>query len=336
MKLMNTVVRLRARPSGLPKPEDFEICEEAVPKPKSGEILVAIRYISISPSLRMQMNSGNSYLSPVPLGGLLRARAVGEVMESRTSAFDKGDFVEGNFGPQRYYVGHADAVTKIDPTAAPIERHLGALGMSGLTAYFGLIEICRPQAGQTLLVSAAGGSVGNIVGQIGKQLGCRVVGIAGGAEKCAHIVNELNFDTCLDYRSQDFVSQLGHIAPNGVDMFFDNVGGDVLDAALANLALGARIAICGAISAYNDINAVCGPKNYLKLLEKRASMTGFNIYDFAPRYAEAQAILAGWIIDGTIKAEEHMETGLTRFAEVIRMMFDGAHRGKLILKVGES
>lgn len=335
MKLMNTVVRLRARPDGMPKTEDFEICEEAVRSPDSGEILVETHYISISPSLRMQMNAGNSYLSPVPLGGILRARAVGEVVESRSSGFRKGDFVEGNFGPQRYYVGPTDAVMKIDPADTPIERYLGALGMSGLTAYFGLIEICRPQTGQALLVSAAGGSVGSIVGQIAKRLGCRVIGIAGGADKCAHIVKELNFDSCLDYRSRDFESMLGHVAPDGVDMFFDNVGGDVLDAALANLALGARVAICGAISAYNDIDAVCGPKNYLKLLEKRASMTGFNIYDFAPRHAEAQAILAGWIIDGTIKAEEHVEVGLTRFAEVIRMMFDGAHHGKLILKVGE-
>lgn len=333
MKLTNTAVRLQARPSGAPKAADFEICEETVPELKSGEILVAVHYISISPSLRMQMNAGDSYLSPVPLGGLLRARAVGEVMESRTSTFDKGDFVEGNFGPQRYYVGNADAVTKIDAAAAPIERYLGALGMSGLTAYFGLIEICRPQAGQTLLVSAAGGSVGNVVGQIGKQLGCRVIGIAGGADKCAHIVNELNFDSCLDYRSQDVATQLGRIAPDGVDMFFDNVGGEILDAALANLALGARVAICGAISAYNDIDAVRGPRNFLKLLEKRASMTGFNVYDFTPRHAEAREILAGWTTSGAIKAEEHVETGLERFAAVMNMMFDGSHRGKLILKV---
>lgn len=333
MNNTNIVVRLNARPTGMPGREHFKICEEPLPDLQPEEIRVAISYISISPSLRMQMNARESYLPAVPIGGLLRARAVGEVVESRSSRFAKGDFVEGAFGPQSYYSGPVAGVMKIDPALAPIERYLGALGMSGLTAYFGLVHTCHPQAGQTLLVSAAAGSVGSIVGQIGKKLGCHVIGIAGGADKCAYVTNDLNYDACIDYRGEDVGQRLAELAPDGVDIFFDNVGGEILEATLANLAAGGMVSICGAISSYNDIDAICGPRNWLKLLERRATLKGFSVYDFQSDYSEALAILAGWIAGGAIKPAEHIEEGLERFGDVLPMLFHGSHRGKLILKI---
>jgi NADPH-dependent curcumin reductase CurA len=207
--------------------------------------------------------------------------------------------------------------------------------MTGLTAYFGMLELCRPWAGETVLVSAAAGAVGSVAGQIAKLQGARVIGVAGGAAKCAHVTDDLGFDACIDYRGEEVGARLAELAPDGLGVFFDNVGGEILDAALMHLGLGARIAICGGISGYNDPARIRGPRNYLKLLETRSRMEGFSVYDFASRYDEGRAALAAWLERGDIRSSEHVERGLERFPEVLRMLFGGPQTGKLVLEVAE-
>ena len=325
-------VRLRARPLGLPQAGDWDICEEEIVGPADGEVLVAVRYVSVSPSIRTQMEAGGAYLPPLALGDVARARAVGEVLQSRTPDFAPGDHVEGLLGTQSHFTGPTAGMMKIDPKVAPIERYLGALGMTGFTAYFGLLEVGQPIPGETVVVSAAAGAVGSIAGQVAALKGCRVIGIAGGAVKCAHVVSDLGFDACLDHEDAQLDAHLQAAAPKGVDIYFDNVGGKVLDSVLLCLAPRARIALCGGIAHYNSVGGI-GLRNHLKLLETRGRMEGFSVYDYTARHDEARDALAGWLADGSIVTREHIENGLDRFPEALQLLFGGGQLGKLMIRV---
>jgi NADPH-dependent curcumin reductase len=333
MSTQNRQFRLARRPTGLPVREDWNLTTELVPAAGEGEIVVKVEYISLDPAMRGWMNEGKSYIPPVGLGEVMRAGAAGTVVESRHPNFKAGDAVSGGFGVQEYAVSDGKGVVKVDTRLAPLPVYLGTLGMPGMTAYFGLLEIGKPQAGQTVVVSGAAGAVGTVVGQIAKIKGCRVVGIAGGREKCDWLVKELGFDAAIDYKSEDVRKALKAAAPAGIDVYFDNVGGDILDAALAHLARGARIVICGAISQYNNTTPVKGPSNYLALLVNRASMTGMVVFDYADRYALAAREMAGWMVEGKLKARSDVVEGFETFPETLLKLFKGENTGKLVLKV---
>jgi NADPH-dependent curcumin reductase CurA len=330
--LVNTQCRLAARPVGLPKPTDWAFTEEPVPSPADGEFLVRVEYLSIDPAMRTWMNAGRSYVPPVEIGEVMRAAGVGRIVESRHADFAVGDEVYGVFGVQRYALSDGRGVTPVDTTLAPAPVHLGVLGISGLTAYFGLLDVGRPEPGQTVVISGAAGSVGSVAGQIARIKGCRAIGIAGGEEKCRWLVEELGFDAAIDYKAGDLRAQLKTHAPNGVDVFFDNVGGEALETALARLARGGRIVLCGAVSQYNATSAGGGPANYMQLLVARGSMTGFVIFDYADRYAEGVAQLAKWLRSGELRSREHVVAGdVTDFPDVLLTLFRGENTGKLVL-----
>jgi NADPH-dependent curcumin reductase CurA len=322
---------LTARPVGMPKRSDFTWAELAVPEPGEGQVLVRTHYISLDPAMRGWMNDARSYIAPIQLGEVMRAGAVGEVVASKSASVPEGSFVVGMFGMQDYAVADAKAVTPVDPKLAPLPLYLSALGMPGMTAYFGLLDVGAPQAGQTVVVSAAGGAVGALVGQIARLKGARAVGIAGGPEKCAYLREELGFDGVIDYKNEDVGRGLSAHCPQGIDVYFDNVGGDILDAALARLARHARVVICGAISQYNA-GAVAGPRNYLSLLVQHARMEGFVVFDYAARYGEGLAAMAGWLQDGSLKSKEDIVVGLERFPETLLKLFTGENFGKLMIK----
>jgi NADPH-dependent curcumin reductase CurA len=337
MKNLNHKFELAARPVGLPKRSDWAYKEEPVPEPKEGEFLVKILYISLDPAMRGWMNEGKSYIAPVRIGEVMRAGTLGRIIESKNPKFAVGDFVYAAFGVQEFAISNGEGmVTKVDPGAFPLPVYLGTLGMPGMTAYFGLLDIGQPKPGQTVVVSGAAGAVGTVVGQIAKIKGCTVVGIAGGAEKCSYIVNELGFDAAIDYKSEDVRTALQKHCPNGIDVYFDNVGGDILDAALTQLARGARIVICGAISQYCNTTPIKGPSNYLSLLVNRASMKGMVVFDYANRYAEAGREMAGWMAAGKLKSREHIIAGIETFPETLLKLFKGENIGKLILKVADA
>ncbi len=330
MNTVNTQCRLAARPVELPKATDWTIVEEPKPAAADGEFVVEVDYLSIDPAMRTWMNAGRSYVPPVEIGEVMRALGVGRVVKSRHSGFAVGDEVSGIFGVQRYALSNGADVNKVDTTLAPATVHLGALGISGLTAYFGLLEIGRPEPGQTVLVSGAAGSVGSIAGQIARINGCRAVGIAGGEQKCRWLIEEVGFDAAIDYKNADLRAELKTHAPGGVDVFFDNVGGATLEAALNRLARNARIVLCGAVSQYNE--APRGPANYMQLLVARASMTGFVIFDYADRYTEGVARLAEWLNSGKLRSHEHIEHGdVGDFPNTLLKLFSGENTGKLIL-----
>jgi NADPH-dependent curcumin reductase CurA len=321
---------------GLPRPTDWDHTEAAVGEPGDGEFLVRVLYLSLDPAMRGWMNEGKSYVPPVEIGEVMRAGGVGRVVASRHPDFAVGDHLTGMFGVQEYCLSNGRAVTKVDPTLAPLPTYLGILGMTGMTAYFGLLDVGRPQPGQTVVVSGAAGAVGSAVGQIAKILGCRVIGIAGGERKCRLVVDELGFDAAIDYTAEDVRKALRAHAPDGVDVYFDNVGGDVLDAVLTRLARGARVVICGAISQYNNVEPVKGPSNYMSLLVNRASMTGMVVFDYADRYSEAVAQLADWLATGRLRAmEDVVDGGVSAFPETLLQLFRGENLGKLVLKIAD-
>jgi len=325
--------RLAARPVGAVKRTDWNFTEEPVPPPADGQVLVKTLYLSLDPAMRGWMNEGKSYIPPVGIGEVMRAGGIGKVIESKDPGFKAGDFVYGTIGVQEYALVPAKQLTRVDPRLAPLPVYLSALGMPGFTAYFGLLDIGKPEAGQTVVVSGAAGAVGTVVGQIAKIKGCRAVGIAGGTDKCRYLTEELGFDAAVDYKHSDVKAALRDACPNGIDVFFDNVGGDILDIALTRLARHARVVICGAISQYNSATPVKGPANYLSLLVYRASMTGMVVFDYAKRYPDAVRDLAGWMAAGKLKSREHIVEGLETFPEALQMLFSGANMGKLVLKV---
>jgi NADPH-dependent curcumin reductase CurA len=284
--------------------------------------------------MRGWMNEGKSYVPPVGIGEVMRAGAVGRVITSRDSNIAVGDHVVGVLGVQEYAIAKGKGLTKVDPTLVPLPVYLGTLGMPGMTAYFGLLEIGQPKAGETVVVSGAAGAVGQVVGQIAKIKGCRVVGIAGGADKCAYL-RSIGFDAAIDYKHEDVKAALKQHCPKGVDVYFDNVGGEILDIVLTQLAMHARIVICGAISQYNETR-MKGPSNYMSLLVNRAMMKGMVVFDYASRYGEAAREMAGWMATGQLKTREDIVAGLETFPETLLKLFKGENTGKLVLKVADA
>jgi NADPH-dependent curcumin reductase len=334
---LNAQWRLAARPVGLPQASDWEYVEEPAAEPEDGQFRVAVEYVSLDPAMRGWMNEARSYVPPVGIGEVMRAVGIGRVTESRHPDFEDGELVSGMFGVQRHAVSDGRAARKVDISLAPPPVHLGVLGMTGLTAYFGLLDIGRPEPGETVVVSGAAGAVGSVVGQIARIKGCRTVGIAGGPEKCAWIVDELGFDAAIDYKGGDLRAELRAATPDGIDVYFDNVGGETLDEVLRRIARGARVVICGAISQYNAEQPPRGPANYMQLLVQRASMTGFLVFDFAERYPEAIAQLAQWLRAGELQSREDVvRGGLAQFPEVFLRLFRGENTGKLILELTDS
>ena len=324
---------LAKRPVGAATRDTFTFQQVPVVQPKEGQILVKNEYLSLDPAMRGWMNEGKSYIPPVALGDVMRALGVGKVIASAHPGFAVGDYVNGALGMQDYFTGEPRGFYKVDPKLVPLPVYLSALGMTGMTAYFALLDVGAPKTGDTVVISGAAGAVGSIAGQIAKLKGCRVVGIAGGQEKCKRLVEEFGFDGVIDYKNEDMLAGLKRECPKGVDVFFDNVGGDILDAVLSRLNFKARVIICGAISQYNNKEAVKGPANYLSLLVNRARMEGFVVMDYADRYAAAGQEMAGWLLKGQLKSKEHIVEGLESFPESLAKLFSGENHGKLVLKV---
>jgi NADPH-dependent curcumin reductase len=339
MNLTNHQFRLAARPTGLPKRSDWNYVEEPVRDPGPGEVLVKTLYLSLDPAMRGWMNEGRSYIAPVGIGEVMRAGGAGKVIASANPGFAVGDYVTGILGAQEYAMIGAESVrglTKVDPKLVPLPVYVGALGVTGLTAYFGLLDVGQAKAGDTVVVSGAAGATGMVAGQIAKIKGCRAVGIAGGAEKCNYLVKELGFDAAIDYKSENVIEGLRKHCPTGVNVYFDNVGGDILDAVLANLARGARVVICGAISQYNSTTGTKGPSNYLSLLINSARMEGFIVFNYIARYAEAAREMAGWMMAGKLKSREDIVEGFQTFPDTLLRLFRGENLGKLMIKVAEA
>jgi NADPH-dependent curcumin reductase CurA len=340
--LVNHQVRLASRPVGPASAANWQFTEEAVAEPQDGGVLVKTLALSLDPAMRGWMNDGKSYIAPVGIGEVMRAGGVGRVIASRNPAFAVGDTVAGLFGVQEYWQAPAGkpvgrALEKIDLKLGSATQWLNVLGMPGMTAYFGLMDVGQPKAGDTVVVSGAAGAVGQTVGQLAKIKGCRVVGIAGGVAKCEWVVKELGFDACIDYKGGSVREGLKTHCPKGVDIYFDNVGGEILDHVLAKLAPKARIVICGAISQYNNTTPVQGPKNYLSLLVNRARMEGLVVFDYAARFPVAIAELSGYLKDGRMKSKEDVvEGGVALFPQTLNKLFSGENFGKLVLQVTAS
>lgn len=338
--LTNHQIRLAARPVGMVKPTDWSNTTEAVAEPADGGITVKTLALSLDPAMRGWMNEGKSYIPPVGIGEVMRAGGIGKVIASKNDKYAVGDVVSCTPGVQEYITIAKDdmkrnGLFKIDLRLGTPTQWLNVLGMPGMTGYFGLMDVGLPKAGETVVVSGAAGAVGQTVGQMAKIKGCRVVGIAGGAAKCDWVVKELGFDACIDYKAGPGAVRAGlkEHCPKGVDIYFDNVGGEILDDVLAKITRGARIIICGAISQYNNTTAVQGPKNYLSLLVNRARMEGIVVFDYADRYHLAIAEMAGYLKDGRMKSKEDVVVGLQTFPETLQKLFNGENFGKLVLQV---
>ena len=333
MKPVNHQIRLAARPSGLPKASDWELTTEPAPVAGSGEFVVAVEYLSIDPAMRRWISPNPADYGPVPIGAVMEAGAIGQVTASEHPGFDIGEHVYGAFGVQEFARSDGTGVTKLDTSLAPLTAYLNALGVTGLTAYFGLLDVGRLSEGDTVVISGAAGAVGSVAGQSARIKGARVIGIAGGPEKTRWIVDELGFDAAIDYKAEDVGRALGGLAPQGVDVFLDNVGGETLDAVFGHLALGARIVLSGSVSQYNT-EQPRGPSNYIELIRRRASMLGFLTPDYADRYPEARAELAGWLRDGRlISREQIIDGGIRAFPDALLKLFAGENFGKLVLAV---
>ncbi len=338
--LTNHQVRLKARPSGYPTRDVWDFTTEPVAEPGDGGILVRTLAISLDPAMRGWMNEGKSYIAPVGIGEVMRAGGVGEVIASRNPSFEVGDIVGCTPGAQEYALIASEQVErsglfKLDLSLGSVTQWLNVLGMPGMTAYFGLMDVGMPQTGETVVVSGAAGAVGQTVGQLAKIKGCRVVGIAGGPAKCDWVVRELGFDACIDYKAGDVKAGLKQHCPQGVDIYFDNVGGDILDAALTRINRKARVVVCGAISQYNNEGAVVGPANYLSLLVNRARMEGMVVFDYTDRFPVAVGELSGYLRSGRMKSKEDVVTGLDTFPESLMKLFKGENFGKLVLKIAD-
>jgi NADPH-dependent curcumin reductase CurA len=306
----------------------------AVPEPADGEALVRVRYLSIDPTIRTWMDDAPGYLPPIGIGDVVRSGGIGEVVTSRSDAYREGDLVFGMTGWQEYALadGGANAMTPLPPGVDPTIA-LGVLGVTGMTAYFGLLDIGRPQPGNTVVVSGAAGATGSVVGQLARIEGAgNVVGIAGSADKCAWLTDELGFDHAVNYRDGNVASRIRETCPDGIDIYFDNVGGEILDVCLANLAMKARVVLCGAISQYNE-DRPAGPRNYLNLIVKRARMEGFLILDYLGRFPEAQDRMAGWVTEGRIKHREHIVEGLEHAGDALNLLFSGGNTGKVVVRL---
>ncbi len=326
---------MASRPDGEPTAENFAIDESPIPEPEHGDVLVRTLFMSLDPYMRGRMRSGPSYATPLQPGDVMTGEVVARVEQSRSPMFRVGDTVRSNIGWQEWAAVPAHTVKLVDPELAPISTAVGVLGMPGLTAYFGLLEVCQPRAGDTLVVSAASGAVGGVVGQIGSINGCFVIGIAGSDEKCSYVVNELGFNAAINYKTQNVSEELARLSPAGVDAYFDNVGGTILDAVMDNLADSARIAICGQISQYNAVEVPQGPRNIGSLLRTRSTARGFLVYDFERRHEIGRARLAAWIKEGRLKYREDIVDGFENAPEEFIGLLRGKNFGKLLIKVSD-
>ncbi|MFS2049913.1 NADP-dependent oxidoreductase [Variovorax sp. Varisp41] len=340
--LVNHQVRLAKRPEGAATREHWRFGSEPVAQPAEGGVLVKTLSLSLDPAMRGWLNDAKSYIPPVEIGAVMRAGGIGRVIASKNPQFAVGDTVYGTLNVQEYMLIPQEEIkrnglVKIDLRVGSITQWLNVLGMPGMTGYFGLMDVGQPKAGETVVISGAAGAVGQTVGQLAKIKGCRVVGIAGGEAKCDWVVKELGFDACIDYKAGAAAVRDGlkQHCPKGVDIYFDNVGGEILDLVLARIARKARIIICGAISQYNNANSMpaAGPRNYLSLLVNRARMEGIVVFDYADRYPVAIAELAGYLKDGRMKSKEDIVQGLDTFPEALNRLFSGANFGKLVLQV---
>jgi len=328
---------LSSRPTGLVKETNFAWREVPIPTPREGQFLVRNLYLSFDPAMRGWMEDRPSYIPPVRLGEVMRAGSVAQVVESKNPAFKPGDFVQGTFGWQDYAVSDGLGplpVSKLPP-GVPLTWPLGVLGITGLTAYFGLLDLGKPVAGETVVVSGAAGATGSVAAQIAKLKGCRVIGIAGGREKCAWLLGEAGLDHTIDYKAESVGARLRDLCPRSVHVYFDNVGGEILDAVLAQIAPRARIVLCGGISSYNAAEPPPGPRNYLNLVVQRARMEGFIVLDYLPRFAEAMRELAGWVTSGKIKHQEDVQVGIENAPRTFLRLFEGKNLGKQLLKLSD-
>ena len=324
---------LASRPDGMVSLENFRLEEVPVPKPGPGQILVKQLYQSLDPYMRGRMNDGPSYAPPVPIHGVMEAGGVGEVVASQHPDWQVGDIVEGRLGWQEYCVPPYARLRKIDPSLAPISTANGVLGMPGMTAYFGFLDVGQPQPGDTVVVSAASGAVGAVVGQIARIMGCRVVGLVGSQAKADYIVNELGFDAAINYRTEDLMQALGRECPRGIDVYFENVGGTVWDAVVEHLAIGARVAVCGRIAEYNLAEQELVPRNLRFFIPKRVRMQGFLVFDFESRHPEAIQRMARWIETGALKYREDIVDGIENAPAAFLKLFSGENFGKLLIRM---
>ena len=332
---INRRIVLAERPAAYPEPKHFRLEEAPIPQPNEGEVLVETIWLSLDPYMRGRMREGPSYAAAVQIGEVMTGGVVGRVVKSRTPELAVGDIVDGSLGWQEYAVARPGALRKVDPDLAPISTAVGVLGMPGMTAYFGFLDVCEPEVGDTVVVSAASGAVGQVVGQIGKIMGCRVVGTAGTDEKVDFIVNELGFDAGINYKTEDVDSALAAACPDGIDAYFDNVGGFVTDAVMQQTNVHARVAICGQISQYNLPKPELAPRSLGLLIQKQAKVEGFLVFNFAHRHEHARQRMAGWIRTGQLKYKEDVVDGLEKAPEAFIGMMTGENFGKLIVRVGE-
>jgi len=333
MEINNKTVRLNERPNGLPEKKTWTFNEENFDlELEENQFIIKNEFISLDPAMRGWLNDTRSYIKPVQIGDVMRAGTIGKIIKSNNTYFNEGDYVSGWGGVQDYTITNGENYQKINDDKVAKESYLGVLGMPGFTAYFGILREGQIKEGETVVVSAAAGAVGSVVGQIAKIKGCKVIGIAGGEKKCKYVIEDLKFDHCLDYKSENFFSELKDKCQDGVDVYFDNVGGDLLNHMLVFISKGARIVICGAISQYNS-QKVIGPSNYLSLLVNRASMKGMVVFDYAIDYGLAQKEMREWIVDGKLKSNEDIYEGIENFHEIFLKLFNGEKKGKLILKL---
>jgi len=334
MSIPCRTITLAARPDGVPRDDDFALLTNTLPALGEGQFRVAVRYLSIDPAMRVWMSEQKSYWPPVPLGEVMRAAGIGEIVESRHPTFPLGTWVSGMTGVREQLISDGKGMRRFDASALPHPAWaLSVFGATGLTAWFGLTDIGQPKAGDTVVISAASGAVGSAAVQIAKNLGCKVIGIAGGAEKCAYVRNELGADAAIDYKNESVGKALDQHCPGGIDIYFDNVGGEILDAALSRLRMYARVVLCGGISQYNATGKVRGPANYLALISARARMQGFVVLDYLDRADEALAVMAPWAAAGKLSSRIDVLEGIEHFAEALRRVYSGANFGKQIVKV---
>ena len=332
--MINKKMILVNRPVGIPEKNTWDYEEESIPEILDGQILIKHQYISLDPAMRGWITNSKSYIPPVEIGTVMRAGTVGEVIKVKNNTnFKVGDFVSGWGGVQEYSISDGKNYNIIKDKNNPLYRYLGALGMPGMTAYFGIINEGKIKTGDIVLVSAAAGAVGSLVGQIAKIKGCRVIGIAGGNEKCKYVKEQLGFDEVIDYKNDNIYSALKKYCPEGIDVYFDNVGGQILEAALAKLRMNARVVVCGAISQYNNKSKIKGPSNYLSLLVNRATMKGMVVFDYKNDYPIAIKQISEWFSEGKLKSNESVFNGIDNFYEIFLKLFNGNKRGKLILKI---
>ena len=333
MSEQNRRLVLAQRPSGLVDETTTRLETEQLPELSDGEALVKVRYLSIDPTIRTWMDDVPSYLPPIQIDEVIRSGGVGEVIDSRSEAYKPGQLLFGMTGWQEYVIADTgERAMQVLPDGVPPTAAIGILGVTGMTAYFGMIDVGQVKEGDVVVVSGAAGATGSTAGQIAKIKGAKTaVGIAGGAEKCAYIVNELGFDEAIDYKNENVAARLRETCPDGVDLYFDNVGGSILNDCLANLAMRGRVVLCGAISTYNSDGPPPGPSNYLNLLVRRGRMEGFIILDYLDRFPAAQLEVAGWIAEGKIKSSEHIVQGLEKAPDGLNLLFSGGNTGKVIV-----